>query len=115
MTASSTIKCGHAKPCPERGSGRRPLHDRRFFVDKILIPRKVEFKGGMHLFHSQNIQGIPHSQVKTVLEDLEKMIPQDVRKWIDWEQTKSDQGPWPRKIMVSLWFKHDTGLTLMIE
>ena len=38
---------------------------------------------------------MPDSQVKTVLADLEKMIPQEVRKWVDWEQTKSDQGPFP--------------------
>ena len=60
------------------------------------------------------MQGIPESQEKTTGR-LEKTMTQEVRKWIDWEQTRGDQGPWPRKIMVSLRFKQDTGLILMIE
>ena len=39
------------------------------------------------------------------------MMPQEVRK--DWEQMKSEQGPLPRKVMVSLWFVHDIGLTMI--
>ena len=41
------------------------------------------------------------------------MMPLEVRQWIGWDQTKSDQGPWPRKIMVSLWFKHERPLILI--
>ena len=76
---------------------------------------KFEFEVRNPDFTLSNIEGIPDSQVKTVLNDLVKMMPQDVRKLIDSEQTRSDRGPWPRKIMVSLWFKHDTGLTMLIE
>ena len=43
------------------------------------------------------------------------MVLLEVRKLIDRDETKHDQGPWPRKTMVSLWFKHDTSLMLMIE
>ena len=64
---------------------------------------------------AETIQGIPDSEAKTVLDDLEQVMPQEVRRWIDWEQTGSGQGPSPRTILVSLWFKHDTGLMLMIE
>ena len=80
------------------------------------VPRKVKFNGwNQFFFVKKNIQGIPDSQVKTVLGNLEKMTPQEVRTWIYWEQTKIYQGPRPTKIRVSLWFKHDTGLILMFE
>ena len=46
---------------------------------------------------------------------IEQMMPQEVRKWIDWEQTRSEQGPWPRKTVLSLWFIHDTALIMMLE
>ena len=42
-------------------------------------------------------------------------MPLEVRKWIDWDRTKKDYGPWPGEIMVSLWFTHETASILMIE
>ena len=58
------------------------------------VPRKLEFKGCNIDFKLKNIQGIPNCEVKAVLDDLEKMMPQEARKWIDWEQTESDHGLW---------------------
>ena len=46
---------------------------------------------------------------------IEKMVPQQAQRWIDWNQTRKEQGTWPRKIMVSMWFKHETSLTVMID
>ena len=60
-------------------------------------------------------KGVGQSSKKTVLGDLEKSMPQEVRKWINWEQTTNEQGPWPTRTMLSLWFIHDTGLMMMIE
>ena len=37
------------------------------------------------------IQGITDGQVKTVLDDLEKFMPQNVRKLINWEQTRNEK------------------------
>ena len=59
--------------------------------------------------------GIPDGQVKTLLDDLEKMMPQDVRQWINWEQSICDQGPRPRKSMLRLLFKHDTGVSTQLN
>ena len=43
------------------------------------------------------------------------MIPESLRKYIDWEQTRSEQGHWPNKTMVSVWFKNETNLAVMID
>ena len=75
--------------------GRPPLLSIRW--RDPWVPRKLEFKGWNPVFTLKNIQGIPNCEVKAVLEDLEKMMPQEARKWIDWEQTKSDHGLWSER------------------
>ena len=49
------------------------------------------------------------------LFDLERMVPQQGPKWIDWDQTRKEQGNWPRTILVSMWFKHETNMIMIIE
>ena len=44
------------------------------------VPRNIEFKGRNPDFTKRNGQEITDSQVKTVLEDLAKLMPQEVRK-----------------------------------
>ena len=57
---------------------------------KTWIPRKLEFKGcGIPIF-SRITQWITDSQVKTVLDDLEKFMPQDIQKWINWTMAKEN-------------------------
>ena len=34
---------------------------------------------------------------------------------VDWDQTRKEQGTWPRKFMVSVWLKHETNLMAMID
>ena len=43
------------------------------------------------------------------------MIPLNAQRFMDSEQTRSEQGTWRTKILVSLWFKNETNLTTMIE
>ena len=72
----------------------------------------------MNTFHFRtlhNLQGMKDDEVAKLLSDLERMVPQPAQKWIDWDQTKKEQGTWPRKIMVSMWFKHETNLVTMID
>ena len=39
-----------------------------------------------------------------------------IKKWMtDWEHSKENEGPWPRKTMVNLWFPHGTEMGLIIE
>ena len=43
------------------------------------------------------------------------MIPSSAQRFVDREQTRTEQGSWPTKTMVSLWFKSETNLGTMIE
>ena len=45
-----------------------------------------------------------------------------LRKWcrsmpkmVEWDQTRKEKGTWPRNFMVSLWFKHEISLMVMID
>ena len=53
--------------------------------------------------------------IQNFIADMEKMILERSHKYFDWEQTKSEQGPWPTKNMVSVWFRSETNLVVMIE
>ena len=65
---------------------------------------------------TQRIQsGITEGQKTKFLTDREKMVPQHALKWVDWDQSRKEQGTLPRKILVSMWFKHETCLTVMID
>ena len=49
------------------------------------------------------------------MSDLETMVPQQAQKWVDWDQTRKEQGTWPTKMMESMWFKNETNLVTMID
>ena len=71
---------------------------------------KVEAQIALRVAHTES----HFEELTKFLTDLDKMVPQQARKWSDWDQTRKEQGPWPRKIMVSVWFKHETSLVTMI-
>ena len=48
-----------------------------------------------------------------MIKELEEMMPVELKRIINWE-TCEDQGPWPKKMKVFLWFKEDTHLVHMI-
>ena len=35
------------------------------------------------------------------------------KKYIDWDQTRTEQGSWPTKLIVSMWLKNETNLPTM--
>ena len=35
-------------------------------------------------------------------------------KYFDWDQTRTEQGTWPTKTFVNMWFKNETNLSTMI-
>ena len=47
--------------------------------------------------------------------DLEKMVPQQAQRWIIWDRTKKEQWARPRHIVVSMWFKHETNMIVMVD
>ena len=75
----------------------------------------MEFRGWVTDYYESSFQGITDDEVTKPLSALERMVPQQAQKWIEWDQTKKEQGTWPRKIMVSTWFKHETNLVTMID
>ena len=117
------IKMGSSSAARSEASTGAALGSGTFYRPSLLatrwsdtwVPGKLEFKEWNPDFTKRNIQGIPDSQEKTVLDDLEKMMPHEVRKWLNWEQTRNEQGTWPRTTILSLWFIHDTGWMMMIE
>ena len=42
------------------------------------------------------------------------MVPDTLKKYIDWEQTRNKQGTWQTQIMVSLWFSNEANLLTRI-
>ena len=80
-----------------------------------FIPRRMEFKGWITDFQQCSLQVIAMEEIKDFIDDLEEMIPESSHKYIDWEQTKSEQGHWPTKNTVSMWFKSDMNLVVMID
>ena len=69
-----------AKPAPGWGSDLGPSLDRHHWLQSGPVPRKLKFKEWNSDCSLKHIQGIPDGQVKTVLDDLEKMLPLEVRK-----------------------------------
>ena len=74
-----------------------------------------EFKGWVTDYWRGSIQGFTNDEVATLVSDRERMVPQQAQKWIDWDQTGKEQGTWPTKMMVSMWFKNETNLVTMID
>ena len=50
-----------------------------------------------------------------VLVDLRQMIPFNAQRFVDWEQTSTEQEDCPTKILISMWFKSETNLATMVE
>ena len=42
------------------------------------------------------------------------MAPDQYQKYIDWDQTRTEQGTWPTKTIVSMWFRNDTNLPTLV-
>ena len=75
----------------------------------------MEFKGWVTDYSKSSIQGITDDEVATLVSGLQRMAPQQAHNWIDLDQTRKEQGTWPTKTMVSVWFKNETNLVTMID
>ena len=72
-----------------------------FSLEWNFVPRKMEFKGWVTDSAKSSIQGITDDEVLILVRDLKRMVPRQAHKWIDWDQTRKEQGTWPTKTMVS--------------
>ena len=46
--------------------------------------------------------------------ELQKIIPGQFHQYIDWDRSRKEQGKWPTKTIVYMWFKNETNLATMI-
>ena len=68
---------------------------------------------GSQIFQRAVLQGITDGEITILLNDLEKMVPQHSQTGVHWDQTGKEQGTRPRKLMVSMWFKHEVNLNVI--
>ena len=54
-------------------------------------------------------------ETRKFIVDLQKMIPEETHTHMDWDQTNNQQGPWPTRNMLSMWFKNETNLVVVID
>ena len=115
MGSGSTV-CSEATTGVGLGTGKfarpPPLTSR---WNEIFVPRRMEFTGWITDYTKSSIQGITDDEVMTLVSDLEKMVPRQAHKWIDWSQTRKEHGTWPTKTIVSTWFTNEANLATMIE
>ena len=79
---------------------------------KFFILTKMDFKGRVTDYSRGSIQGITDNEVEKLVGDLERMVPRQARKCVDWVK---EQGTWPTKMLVSMWFKNEVNLVTMID
>ena len=61
-------------------------------LNDIFLPRKMEFKGWVTDFKQCSHQGLTGSEVANFIKDLHRMVPDQNQKYIDWDQTRTEQG-----------------------
>ena len=74
----------------------------------------MEFKGWVTDYKRCKVEGLTDTEVSKFICDLLKMVPDQFHKYIDWDQTGTEQGTWPTKTFVNVWFKNVTNLATMI-
>ena len=115
MGSGSTV-CSEANTSVGLGasgtSARPPALASRF--DEIFIPRKMELKGWITDCTRSSFPGITLNEVMLFIVDLQKMLPNELHQYVDWDLTWTEQGNWPTKTTVNVWFKNETNLATMI-
>ena len=74
----------------------------------------MEFKGWVTDYTRSSFQGITLNEVMLFIGDLQKMVPNESHQYIDWNLTRTEQGNWPTKTIVNMWFKNETNLATTI-
>ena len=85
-------------------------HRRNWYpTQRFLQAEKDGIKTGWITDYKQcSYQGLTETEVSTFIKDLHRMVPDPFRKYVDWELTKTEQGTWPTKTMVNMWFSNET-------
>ena len=61
-----------------------------------------------------SFQGLTVNEFMNFIGDLQKMVPSEFQQYIDWDQTRTEQGNWSTKTIVNLWFRNERNLATMI-
>ena len=96
-----------------RGSGgtfARQQQEVAVKLNDLFLSRRVEFKGWVTDYKQCRYQRLTDTKILNLINDLRKMVPDTLKKYIDWEKTRNEQGTWPTKIMVSLWLSNEANL-----
>ena len=96
------------------GTFARPPQGVAVRLNDLFMPRRMEFKGWVTDYKQCRYQGPTDTEVLNLINDLHKMVLDAVQKNNDWEQTRNEQGTWPTKVMVSLWFSNEANLLTRI-
>ena len=76
--------------------------------------KMMEFKGRVADYTRSSFQGITLDEVVLFIVNLQKMVPNEFHQYIDWNQTRTEQGNWPTKTIVNMCFKNETHLATMM-
>ena len=114
--SGSTVGSDASTAVGKRPSGTfaRPPPRVGIRLNDFFMPRKMEFKGWVADYKQSSYQGLSETDVSNFIKDLHQMVPDQYRKCIDWYQTRTEQGTWPIKTMVSMWFNNETNLPKMV-
>ena len=88
-----------ARPLGKGASGTfaRPPPGIAARLNNLFVPRKMEFKGWVTDYKRCCLEGVTATEVTKFIGDLQKMVPKEFHKHIDWDQTRTEQGNWPTK------------------
>ena len=76
----------------------------------------MEAKGKITDCSKSSLHGIADREVMELLErSRETGAAARAQTWVDWDQTRKEQGTWPKKTMVCMWFSHEISLIVMID
>ena len=78
------------------------------------IPWATSSKDGSQTNNSVGTQGLTDTDVSDFIRDLQKMLPDQYHKYIDWDHSRKEQGTWQTKTIVSMWFKNETNLATLV-
>ena len=79
------------------------------------MQRKMDFKGLVTDYKQCGYQGLTETEVSNSIKDLRQIVPDPFKKYVDWERTKTQQGTWQTKTMVSMWFSNEANVPSMIR
>ena len=85
----------------------------RALDSEIFISRKMEFEGCVTDYKKCSFQGLTANEVTNVIRKIQKVVPNVFHKYIDWDQTRTEQGIWPTKTFVNMSFKNETNMATM--